>query len=499
VREFIFHFLASQYDAIRSLSNTGNQENLNSSLVRSISVLLPPETQQGTIAAALSDVDALLAGLTRLIAKKRDLKQAAMQRLLTGQSRLPGFSGEWQMKQLGKCLLARPDYGINAAAVPFSDHLPSYIRITDISQDGRYCPDPRVSVRAASAEQYYLHKGDVVFARTGASVGKSYLYQPSDGDLVFAGFLIRVRSNPEVLTPAFLAAYAMTNPYWNWVNLMSMRSGQPGINGKEYTQLPLPLPTIHEQTAIVAVLSDMDAELAALEGRRDKTRALKQAIMQELLTGKTRLVEPGVETSRKDSVGTSDGSANIHFKRSVLAAEIVDRLYEEPTFGHVKFEKTIFLVEHLCKIDTGSTYHRNAAGPYDNRAIRSIDSQLRKQEWFDAQELDGRYRYVPMAKRGGHKKYFERYFCGIRDSLERILSTLRTFDTERCEIIATLFAAWDDLMQQHASISDDAIVHEVLNNWHESKKRIPDERWRKALAWMRDKGFAPPQATGEQS
>lgn len=289
-REFIFYLLASQYDTIRNLSNTGNQENLNGSLVRSISILLPPEAEQRAVATALNDVDALLGSLERLIAKKRDLKQASMQQLLTGQTRLPGFHGDWEVKRLGDCLVSRPDYGINAAAVPFSDKLPSYIRITDISEQGRFCPDPRVSVQAAGAAQYYLQKGDVVFARTGASVGKSYLYEPSDGPLVFAGFLIRVHPDPSVLVPAFLAAYATTQPYWSWVRLMSMRSGQPGINGKEYAQLPLSLPPLPEQTAIAAVLIDMDAELAALEQRLAKTRILKQGMMQELLTGRTRLL-----------------------------------------------------------------------------------------------------------------------------------------------------------------------------------------------------------------
>ena len=251
---------------------------------------IPPLHEQRAIAGALSDVDALLGALDQLIAKKRDLKQAAMQQLLTGQTRLPGFHGEWEMKRLGDCLLSRPDYGINAAAVPYSDKLPSYIRITDISEYGRFCPDPRVSVKAANADQYYLHEGDVVFARTGASVGKSYLYDTHDGELVFAGFLIRVRPNPETLVAAYLAAYVTTKPYWNWVHLMSMRSGQPGINGNEYAELPLALPTVAEQTAIAEVLTEMDAELAGLEQRRAKTRALKQGMMQELLTGRTRLV-----------------------------------------------------------------------------------------------------------------------------------------------------------------------------------------------------------------
>ena len=213
-----------------------------------------------------------------------------MQELLTGKKRLPGFSGEWEVKRLGDCLISRPDYGINAPAVPFSDRLPAYIRITDISEDSRFSPEKLVSVRAANAGNYYLSDGDLVFARTGASVGKSYLYNPLDGRLVFAGFLIRVRPDPAILIPAFLAAYATTDAYWNWVRLMSMRSGQPGINGNEYAQLPISLPSIPEQTAIAAVLSDMDAGIAAVERKRDKTRALKQGMMQELLTGKTRLV-----------------------------------------------------------------------------------------------------------------------------------------------------------------------------------------------------------------
>jgi type I restriction enzyme, S subunit len=250
----------------------------------------PPIAEQRAIATALSDVDALLTKLDQLIAKKRDLKQAAMQQLLTGQTRLPGFSGEWDVKRLGECLLARPDYGINAAAVPFSDRLPAYIRITDISENGKFSPVPVVSVAHPYASWYYLNEGDLVFARTGASVGKSYLYDKCDGPLVFAGFLIRVCPNPSLVISAYLSYCVKTGAYWDWVRLMSMRSGQPGINGAEYAQLPLRLPTLPEQTAIAAVLSDMDDEIAALEVRRDKTRALKQGMMQELLTGNIRLV-----------------------------------------------------------------------------------------------------------------------------------------------------------------------------------------------------------------
>jgi type I restriction enzyme S subunit len=200
-----------------------------------------------------------------------------------------GIPEDWNVTRLGDCLAARPSYGINAAAVPFSDRLPVYIRITDISEDGRFLPSQRVSVRSAMSADYYLSDGDIVFARTGASVGKSYRYNSDDGPLVYAGFLIRVRPDSGKLLPAFAAAYVTTGNYWRWVRLMSMRSGQPGINGNEYAQLPVPLPPLPEQRAIASALSDVDALLGRLERLIAKKRDLKQAAMQQLLTGQTRL------------------------------------------------------------------------------------------------------------------------------------------------------------------------------------------------------------------
>ncbi|MEK6743831.1 MAG: restriction endonuclease subunit S [Nitrospirota bacterium] len=197
---------------------------------------------------------------------------------------------DWDIYRLKDCLTSTPDYGINAPAVPFSDKLPVYIRITDITEDGRFSPENPVSVKRDDADKYYLDKGDLVFARTGASVGKSYLYDPTDAKLVFAGFLIRVKPDPSKLVPSYLAAYVTTGSYWNWVRLMSMRSGQPGINGNEYGQLSIPLPsTIAEQHAIAAALSDVGALLAKIGQLITKKRDIKQAAMQQLLTGKKRL------------------------------------------------------------------------------------------------------------------------------------------------------------------------------------------------------------------
>ncbi|MBO1347472.1 MAG: restriction endonuclease subunit S [Hormoscilla sp. GUM202] len=205
---------------------------------------------------------------------------------------------DWDVKHLKNALKTTPQYGINAPAVPYRDNLPVYIRITDISESGYFAPEKLVSVNQENSDQYYLEEGDLVFARTG-SVGKSYLYNPDDGELVFAGFLIRIRPDKNILLPHYLAQYVKTKAYWNWVKLMSMRSVQPGINGNEYGQLLVPLPAIEEQRAIAQTLSDVDGLIAALDKLIAKKRNIKTATMQELLTGKKRLPGFGDEWHKR--------------------------------------------------------------------------------------------------------------------------------------------------------------------------------------------------------
>jgi type I restriction enzyme, S subunit len=296
------HFV-HQYRAVMAQS-TRNQVPITAQ--RKLSVIMPPtKAEQEAIAEALSDADAFIESLEQLLTKKCHLKQGVMQDLLTGKKRLPGFEGkpghkqtevgaipeDWEVASLGQRLRRTPSYGINAPAIPFDSRFPTYLRITDITEDGRFAETTKASVEHPASAEYLLENGDIVFARTGASVGKSYLYNPKDGRLVFAGFLIRISPDPERLVPAFFSYFSQSRPFWNWVKVNSMRSGQPGINGREYASLPVALPpTKAEQEAIATILSDMDAEIAGLEAKFAKARMIKQGVMQELLIGRIRLV-----------------------------------------------------------------------------------------------------------------------------------------------------------------------------------------------------------------
>src|SRR5690606_21813095 len=130
----------------------------------------------------------------------------------------------------------------------------------------------------------YLGENQIVFARTGASVGKTYLYNPKDGELVFAGFLIRTKINSEKANAKYIFYNTRTKSYWNWIVSNSMRSGQPGINSNEIKNIQIPLPPLAEQEAIANALSDADAWIEKLEQLIAKKRLIKQGAMQTLLT-----------------------------------------------------------------------------------------------------------------------------------------------------------------------------------------------------------------------
>lgn len=198
--------------------------------------------------------------------------------------RFPEFQDTegWKEYILGDFLLEQPRYGINAPAVPFLEELPTYIRITDISENGCFLPNPKVSVNHGAINDFYLNIGDLVFARTGASVGKCYKYKEKDGKLVFAGFLIKVSPDQTRLSSDFLFQFTFTQQYWKWIDLTSTRSGQPGINSKELASMELYLPVKDEQQKIANCLSSLDD---LIEATAQKVRALekhKKGLMQQL-------------------------------------------------------------------------------------------------------------------------------------------------------------------------------------------------------------------------
>lgn len=249
------------------------------------SVGAPTVPEQRAIAAALSDVDALLGGLDRLIAKKRDLKQAALQQLLTGQTRLPGFSGEWRSTNLGALVDKTVGGGTPSRANPtyWGSEIP-WVTVKDFATfDPRSTQESITRVGLNNSASNLIPAGTLITS-TRMALGRAVVYE------------VEVAINQD-LKALFLKSNANIHFLAYWFELCGKRiddigsgSTVKGISIAELMRIDFHAPSLAEQTAIAEALADMDAELAALEQRREKTRALKQAMMQELLTGRTRLV-----------------------------------------------------------------------------------------------------------------------------------------------------------------------------------------------------------------
>ncbi len=266
--------------------------NLNQGALAGLLIQIPSLHEQRAIVAALGDADALLAALDKLIAKNRDLKQATMQQLLTGRTRLPGFSGKWTTRLVAEmgAVLAGKALAIYAPGTPRP-----YLRTKNVL-DGRIDVDDVLSMPMTDAEfdRFRILPGDVLL-NEGQSlelVGRCSIYRNEFGSpCAMQNQLLRFRAGPQ--TNAGFAAHLFRRCQIDgtFASIATQTTSVAHLGSSRFSSLRLIWPAdVDEQAAISAILDDMDAELHALEARREKTRFLKQGMMQDLLTGRTRLV-----------------------------------------------------------------------------------------------------------------------------------------------------------------------------------------------------------------
>lgn len=198
------------------------------------------------------------------------------------------FPCDWEKVSIGDTAAGKGEYGLNAPACEYESDLPKYLRITDINDDFRYI-DSGARIRSKYCNEYRLKDGDIVFARTGASVGKNYLYNSGDGELIYAGFLIKF-SIKKQYDPYLVALNCRTKKYSDWVTKISARSGQPGINAEEYATYEFVVPkSTEEQRKIADILMLWDKAIELKEKLIAEKDKQKQYLMDVLLTGKVRL------------------------------------------------------------------------------------------------------------------------------------------------------------------------------------------------------------------
>lgn len=276
---FAFYFLKAI--DFRRHNSGGAQQSLNRNFIAPILVAVPKRAEQEVIAEALSDADALIESLKQLLVKKRQLKQGAMHELLMGMKRLPDFSGTWDVMPFGEIAQPRKER-IDPRRTGRHEFC---IELEHIEQ-GTGCLSGYTETSEDSSVKSVFHRNDVLFGKLRAYLRK-YWFASREG--VCSTEIWVLAAKPGLLLPEFLFQLVKVDRFVE-VSSSAYGTHMPRSDWNVVKNYEVPLPPIPEQAAIAAVLSDMDAEIAALEVKLAKAVVLKQGMMQELLTGRIRLM-----------------------------------------------------------------------------------------------------------------------------------------------------------------------------------------------------------------
>lgn len=309
--EYLFRFFQSKYlSAYFEVSANGvTRYGLGVDKFNSALILTPPLTEQIAIANYLrrktSEIDALIAQKERLIELYEEEKTAIINHAVTkginpevklkksGVDWLGEIAVHWEVKKLKYLLLEPLKYGANESALFEDKNHPRYIRITDFGNNGKLKEDTFKSLPPEVADNYLLNEGDILFARSGATVGKTYQFKNFDGKACFAGYLIKASPNINLIQSDFLYLFTKSSFYERWKERIFNQATIQNIGADKYAFIEIPLPPAEEQSNLI---QQMEAEIASIDSKIAKTKRIielqkeyRTALISEVVTGKVKV------------------------------------------------------------------------------------------------------------------------------------------------------------------------------------------------------------------
>lgn len=288
-RYFYFQFSTRFYNRIMSMTAKSSVDSVRREMIAGMEIPLPGIKEQIQIANTLIDIDDLIQRIVKLIAKKKAIKQGAMQDLLTGKRRLPGFSGEWEEKKVGDVtLFHKQGYYTQESYKSEGEYF--LLRGTDM-QNPRIdlSTTPKINANAKDFHDYMVMPGDFLFVRSGA-IGRFGIVGTIPKS-IFGSYLINFRFDQRIVDNLFFGYFYQSEISLNQIKTITQGGGNININAENIKSLSVDLPPIEEQRAIANNLSDIDFEIENLEKKLEKYNQIKQGAMQVLLTGKIRLIK----------------------------------------------------------------------------------------------------------------------------------------------------------------------------------------------------------------
>ena len=299
VNKAFYRHLFKSHPFINSLTLfvTGIREGQNIDYAEFKDSLLPfpPLPEQTAIAnyldAKTEQINRFIAKKEKLIALLKEQKQAVINELLEDKE------GKWERRKLRHAIKGKLKYGANESGIPYNPEYPRYIRITDFGSDGKLRNDDMLSLLPSVAKDYILKDGDILYARSGGTVGKTFQYKKSDADTslsCYAGYLIKAEPNEKVILSDFLYFYTLSGYYEQWKQGIFNKATIENIGADKYSQLLIPVPPIETQKLILSNINSettkIDDAILRIEREIEKVKELKQSLIAEVVTGRIKVV-----------------------------------------------------------------------------------------------------------------------------------------------------------------------------------------------------------------
>lgn len=466
--EYLYHY----YKVIKWAFSEGSTiARLYNGIIRNTHIVLPDMEEQKQIAAVLSEMDELISLTEKRISKEKAIKQGAMQELLTGKRRLPGFNGVWQEVKL-EDICSKVTDGAHESP-PESDvgyYMPS---VKDMRSTGfNYSECKKISYsdfKKLERNGCRPNVGDVLIAKDGSILKYAFVQEKAENIVILSSIAI-ITPHPNCVNSYFLAQYFKQQNFVEQV-ITNYKSGTgvPRIVLKGFKQIVLLIPeSVAEQAAIAKILVDMDTEITGLENELAKYRQVKQCMMQQLLTGKIRLkndVEDLVQAEQADAVKTLPARTahNHQFDDAVSIAAIVDTFYSDKyPLGRVKVQKLLYLLHRHQSVSV-SDFKKKAAGPYaDAVRYKGGEPIAIKNKYVVSESGKQGTRYARGANMAQALNYVERW--GMQTDLQWLKENFLHTSCNDLELFATVDMAMSDLAEAGISASVESIKNLIASN-----------------------------------
>lgn len=479
-KEYLYYCLGSEFiiQQYISMAAGSSVQNLNKDKVSAVIIAKPPIQEQAVIAEVLSDVDSLISSLQKLIEKKKAIKQGAMQELLTGKKRLLGFNEEWE--ELNFAESAKLKARIGWQGLTTSEYLQSgfaYLITGTDFHSGKIKWDTCHFVDEKRYKQdlnIQIKKHDILLTKDG-TIGKvAYIFDIQKPTTLNSGVFVIRPAKENSFDPNFVYHVLNSFIFDNFLAKLSAGSTINHLYQKDFVDFTFKAPSeLAEQQAIAQVLSDMDGEIEQLEKKLVKYQQIKQGMMQELLTGRIRLVDAdGKELPKTQILQEKQPAHNQHFDDAVMIAGIVNAFYSDKyPLGRKKVQKLLYLLRRKEQADI-SAFHKKAAGPYaDEVRYKGGEPIAQKNKYIQVKRNEKGSCFEKGAQMQQALTYLQDW--GKQVDVDWLISQFQYTSVNELELLATVDMAICDLQREGKEISVASIKGLIRSNkeWRDKLKK----------------------------